>query len=75
MIQHVIIMSKTIEVSISQTLSAIKEIEVPDNFDPKAASASELETYVNEQIILPSDYTDIYNENGDWILDEFCVVV
>ena len=75
MIQNVIIMSKIIEVSISQTLSAIKEIEVPDNFDPKTASASELEMYVNEQIILPSDYTDIYNENGDWILDEFCVVV
>lgn len=67
-------MSKTIEVSISQTLSAIKKIEVPDNFNPKTASASELETYVNEQIILPSDYTDIYDENGDWILDEFCVV-
>lgn len=74
MIQNVIIMSKIIEVSISQTLSAIREIEVPDNFDPKTASASELERYVNEQVILPSDYTDIYDENGNWILDEFCVV-
>lgn len=62
---------KMIEVTISQTLSSNQKIEVPDDIDIKNNYL--LEQYVNEQIMLPSDYLEIEGDNN-WIVDEFCVI-
>lgn len=62
---------KMIEVTISQTLSSNQKIEVPDDIDIKNNYL--LEQYVNEQIMLPSDYLEIERDNN-WIVDEFCVI-
>ena len=61
---------KQIEVNISQCLSSIQTIEVPDDYvyDPTT-----LEDYVEEQIILPSDVLNEYGYNK-WIIDDFCVL-
>ena len=65
-------MMKTIEVTISQTLSSIQEIEVPEGleFDNEEA----LKRYVREQIVLPSELTDTHSEII-WYVDDFCVVI
>ena len=58
-----------INVDISQSLSSTQTIEVPDDFEYDPV---ELEKYVKEQIVLPSDCLEIsgyYN----WYVDDFCV--
>ncbi len=62
---------KTIKVDISQTLSSVQEIEVPDDFDETDSVA--LEKLVVDEIMLPSDcVTDLGYNN--WIVDDFCVI-
>jgi len=62
---------KTIEVTISQTLSSTQRLQVPIDFDESNNDA--LEEAVSEQIVLPSD---LLFENGYdcWIEDDFCVL-
>ena len=62
---------KTIEVTISQTLSSIQQITVPIDFDETDNVA--LESAVIEQIVLPSDCLEI-NGYLEWIEDDFCVL-
>lgn len=60
---------KTINVTVSQCLSANVQIEVPDNIE---LTEQNLEEYVAEQIFLPSDAADAYCPD-DWNVDDFCV--
>ena len=62
---------KTIEVTISQTLSSTQQLQVPIDFDESNNNA--LEEAISEQIVLPSD---LLFENGYdcWIEDDFCVL-
>ena len=63
--------TKKITVDISVSLSATKEIEVPedmDDYDPVV-----LEEYVREQIMLPQEIL-LEHDYGEWIVDEFCVL-
>ncbi len=62
---------KTIKVDISQTLSSVQEIEVPDDFDETDSSA--LEKLVVDEIMLPSDCLVDLGYNN-WIIDDFCVL-
>lgn len=62
---------KTIKVDISQTLSSVQEIEVPDDFDETDSVA--LEKLVVDEIMLPSDcLIDLGHYN--WVVDDFCVI-
>lgn len=63
--------TKKVTVDISVSLSATKEIEVPedmDDYDPVV-----LEEYVREQIMLPQEIL-LEHGYGEWIVDEFCVL-
>ena len=63
--------TKKITVDISVSLSATKEIEIPedmDDYDPVI-----LEEYVREQIMLPQEIL-LEHGYGEWIVDEFCVL-
>ena len=62
---------KTIEVTISQTLSSTQQITVPIDFDETDNAA--LESAVIEQIVLPSDCSEINGYFG-WVEDDFCVL-
>ena len=62
---------KTIEVTISQTLSSTQQITVPIDFDETDNAA--LESAVIEQIVLPSDCLEINGYFG-WVEDDFCVL-
>ena len=63
--------TKTIEVNISQCLSTIVNIEVPEDFEDYD-NRNKLEEFVREQIILPSELT--FQHSPDcWYLDEFWV--
>jgi hypothetical protein len=62
---------KTIEVTISQTLSSTQQITVPIDFDETDNVA--LESAVIEKIILPSDCLEINGYFG-WVEDDFCVL-
>lgn len=62
---------KTIKVDISQTLSSVQEIEVPDDFDETDSVA--LEKLVVNEIMLPSDCVADLGYNN-WIVDDFCVI-
>lgn len=62
---------KTIKVDISQTLSSVQEIEVPDDFDETDSSA--LEKLVVDEVMLPSDCLVDLGYNN-WIIDDFCVL-
>jgi hypothetical protein len=63
--------TKTIEVNISQCLSTIVNIEVPEDFEDYDDSGA-LCDFVREQIILPSELT--FQHSPDcWYLDEFWV--
>lgn len=62
---------KTIKVDISQTLSSVQEIEVPDDFDETDSVA--LEKLVVDEIMLPSDCVEDLGYNN-WIVDDFCVI-
>ena len=65
--------TKTIEVNISQCLSTIVNIEVPEDFEDYDDSKA-LCDFVREQIILPSELT--FQHSPDcWYLDEFCVMI
>ena len=62
---------KTIEVDISQCLSTIVEIQVPEDFDEEKDS---LEDIVREQVILPSEL--VFKHSQDcWYVDDFCVMI
>ena len=60
---------KTINVTVSQCLSANVQIEVPDNVE---LTEQNLEKYVEEQIFLASDAADVYCSE-EWNVDDFCV--
>ncbi len=62
---------KTIEITISQTLSSTQKVTVPIDFNESNNDA--LEEVVSEQIVLPSD---LLFENGYdcWIEDDFCIL-
>lgn len=60
---------KTLEVNISQCLSTIVEIQVPEDFDEERDS---LEDIVREQIILPSELAFKFSPDC-WYDDDFCV--
>lgn len=63
--------TKKITIDISVSLSATKEIEVPedmDDYDPVI-----LEEYIREQIMLPQEIL-LEHGYGEWIVDEFCVL-
>ena len=63
--------TKTIEVNISQCLSTIVNIEVPEDFEDYDDSKA-LCDFVREQIILPSELT--FQHSPDcWYLDDFWV--
>lgn len=61
---------KKIEVNISQCLSSVQTIEVPDDYEYDPVT---LETYVREQVILP---LEVLEKAGDynWYDDDFCVI-
>ena len=63
---------KTIEVTISETLSSIQKLQVPVDFDETDKRA--LEALVVEEIILPSDCM-VNDGYFDWITDDFCVTL
>lgn len=60
---------KTLEVNISQCLSTIVEIQVPEDFDEEKDS---LEDIVREQIVLPSELA-LKLSPDCWYVDDFCV--
>ena len=60
---------KQIEVNISQCLSTIVEVQVPEDFDEEKDS---LEDVVREQIILPSELAFKFSPDC-WYVDDFCV--
>ena len=64
---------KTIEVSISQCLSSIVSIEVPDDFEDYDNTGA-LCDFVREQIVLPSELT-LQHSSDCWYIDEFWVGV
>jgi hypothetical protein len=65
--------TKTIEVNISQCLSTIVNIEVPENFEDYDNHEA-LCDFVREQIILPSEV--ILEHSPDcWYVDDFCVML
>ena len=60
--------TKTIEVNISQSLSTIEEIEVPEDFDENDEEA--LKRIVEAQVLLPSE---VFKKRWGWCVDDFCV--
>jgi hypothetical protein len=65
--------TKTIEVNISQCLSTIVNIEVPEDFDDYD-DMNKLSEFVREQIILPSEL--VFKHSQDcWYVDDFCVSI
>lgn len=62
--------TKTINVVVSQMLSAEVTIEVPEDleYDPV-----ELEKYVRDQITLPSEVVNNHSKDC-WYVDDFCVM-
>lgn len=63
--------TKVIEVNISQCLSTIVNIEVPEDFEDYDNSET-LCDFVREQIILPSELTSQHSPDY-WYVDEFWV--
>ena len=63
--------TKVIEVNISQCLSTIVNIEVPEDFEDYNNSEA-LCDFVREQIILPSELTSQHSPDC-WYIDEFWV--
>ena len=62
--------TKIIPVNVSQCLSAIVDIEVPEDLENYDSAI--LSEYVREQIILPDELT--LNHCPDcWYVDDFCV--
>jgi len=60
--------TKIIEVAISQCLSSLERIEVPEDFEDYDNKEA-LKEFVREQIMLPSDCLFW------WCIDDFCVSV
>lgn len=63
--------TKIIDVDISVSLSSHRKVKVPIDFDETDKVA--LEQMVQEKIIMPQDYAEIY-EDYSWIIDELCVL-
>ena len=64
--------TKIIEVTISQCLSSLEQIEVPEDFEDYDNKEA-LEDFVREQIMLPSDCLE--HEGYWWCIDDFCVSI
>ena len=62
--------TKFIEVTISQTLSSTQKIEVSEDF---RYNRDKLESFVLDQIMLPSDYIE-NADNFKWNIDDFAVI-
>ena len=60
---------KTLEVNISQCLSTVVEIQVPEDFDEEKDSLKDI---VREQIILPSELI-LKHSTDCWYIDDFWV--
>ena len=60
---------KTLEVNISQCLSTVVEIQVPEDFDEEKDSLKDI---VREQIILPSELI-LEHSTDCWYIDDFWV--
>jgi len=65
--------SKTITVNISQCLSTIVDIEVPEDFEDYDNEGL-LKDFVREQIVLPSELT-LKLSSDCWYVDDFCVMI
>ena len=65
--------TKVIEVNISQCLSTIVNIEVPEDFEDYD-NKDVLEDFVREQIILPSEVI-LEHSQDCWYVDDFCVMI
>ena len=64
--------TKIIEVTISQCLSSLERIEVPEDFEDYDNKEA-LEDFVREQVMLPSDCLE--HEGYWWCVDDFCVSI
>ena len=64
--------TKLIEVTVSQMLSSLVTIEVPNNFD--ITNEELLKEIVREQIYLPSEAT-LEHCQDCWYVDDFCVMI
>ena len=64
--------TKIIEVTISQCLSSLERIEVPEDFEDYDNKEA-LKEFVMEQIMLPSDCLE--HEGFWWNVDDFCVSI
>ena len=63
--------TKKITVDVSQCLSATVDIEVPEDLE---YSSINLEDYVREQIVLPSEVV-LEHCPDCWYIDDFCVSI
>ena len=63
--------SKMITVNISQCLSTVVEIQVPEDFEDYN-NMNKLSEFVREQIILPSELV-LQHSLDCWYVDDFCV--
>lgn len=61
----------SIEVTVSQTLSTIATIDIPENFNINDTEA--LKSMVEDQIYLPS--SAISKICNGWDVDDFCVMI
>lgn len=64
--------TKSIEVSVSQTLSSLVTIEVPIDFDINDGRT--LKKIVKEQVCFPSDIINEHSKNI-WIVDDYSIIV
>ena len=65
--------TKTIPINISQCLSTVVDIEVPEDFEDYD-NKDALEDFVREQIVLPSELT-LTHSSDCWYVDDFCVCI
>lgn len=65
--------SKKLTINISQCLSTIVDIEVPEDFEDYD-NKELLEDFVREQIILPSEVI-LEHSQDCWYVDDFCVMI
>jgi len=63
---------KSITINISQCLSTVQEIQVPNDFEDYDNEEA-LKDFVREQIMLPSDCLE--TDGYWWNVDDFCVSI
>lgn len=64
---------KTLEVNISQCLSTVVEIQVPEDFEDYD-NINKLSEFVREQVILPSELV-LEHSTDCWYVDDFCITL